>query len=242
MHLKGEKSLIIIPTYNEKENLPKIVPAVLKVLPEANILIVDDNSPDGTGKIAEELRTIDPRIFILHRKKDRGLGRAYLDGFRWALQHDYEFIFEMDADFSHQPKYLPQFLGAIFDADLVLGCRYMPGGGIEGWERHRLWISRGGNFYAKRILHLPYRDLTGGFKCFRRKTLEGIDFDKVQSNGYNFQIELSFYAHQAGFRIKEIPIIFPDRTEGQSKMNVEIFHEALFGIWRLRKEKNRANK
>lgn len=236
MHLKGEKSLIIIPTYNEKENLPKIVPAVFAILPEANILVVDDNSPDGTGKLAEALKSQDSRIFTLHRKQNRGLGRAYIDGFRWALKHDYEFIFEMDADFSHQPQYLTNFLGSILDVDLVLGCRYMPGGGIEGWERHRLWISRGGNFYAKRMLHLPFRDVTGGFKCFRRKTLEGIDFNKIRSDGYNFQIELSFYAYQAGFKIKEIPIIFPDRTEGYSKMNLGIFHEALFGVWRLRKE------
>ena len=237
MYLKGEQSLVIIPTYNEKENLPLIVPAILEILPMANILIVDDNSPDGTGIIAEDFKNIDPRVFTLHRKEKRGLGRAYLAGFTWALEQNYEFIFEMDGDFSHQPKYLPQFLTAISDADLVLGCRYMLGGGIEGWGLHRLLLSRGGNFYAKKVLNLPFRDLTGGFKCFRRRTLETIDFNKIQSDGYNFQIELSFYAHKAGFRIKEVPIVFPDRTEGQSKMNVSIFHEALFGVWRLRKER-----
>ena len=238
--LQGSGSIIILPTYNEMENLPKIIPAIFAVLPKANILVVDDNSPDGTGQLADELSNLDPRVFVLHRQTDRGLGRAYLDGFRWALRKPYEFIFEMDADFSHQPKYLPRFLRAILDADLVLGCRYMPGGGIIGWEKHRLLISKGGNLYARKILGLPYRDLTGGFKCFRRAILEQMDFSNIRSNGYNFQIELTFYAHQSKARIKEIPILFPDREEGTSKMSATIFHEALFGVWNLRKQRNRS--
>ena len=230
----GKQSLIIIPTYNECENLPQIVPAALAQLPDAHILIVDDLSPDGTGKIADQLAAADPRIHVEHRQGERGLGRAYLHGFQWALQRDYQFIFEMDADFSHQPKYLPNFLRAIEHGDLVLGCRYMPGGGIKGWGIHRLAISKGGNLYARKVLGLPYRDLTGGFKCFRRQALEAIDFSNVISNGYNFQIELTWYVHQAGLQILEIPIIFPDREEGLSKMSAGIFHEAMLGVWRLR--------
>ena len=230
----GDKTLVIVPTYNECENLPKIVPAILSILPKAHILIVDDISPDGTGDIADQLSKDDSRIYVEHRNGPRGLGRAYIHGFKWALQHDYEYIFEMDADFSHQPKYLPYFLTAAQQADLVLGCRYMPGGGIEGWGPHRLFISKGGNTYARQILGLPYKDLTGGFKCFRKRALQSIDFDRVISNGYNFQIELTWYAHLAGMKIVEIPIVFPDRTEGSSKMNAGIFHEAMLGVVRLR--------
>lgn len=230
----GQQALIIIPTYNERDNLPKIIPAALAQLPQANILVVDDLSPDGTGKIADQLAADDRRIHVIHRDGPRGLGNAYLHGFRWALDHDYEFIFEMDADFSHQPKYLPHFLRAAESADLVLGCRYMPGGGIEGWGPHRLLISRGGNLYARLVLGLPYRDLTGGFKCFRRKALETIALDSVHCNGYGFQIELSWQVAQAGLRIAEIPIVFPDRTEGQSKMSAAIFHEAMLAVWRMR--------
>ena len=230
----GYQALIIIPTYNERENLPKIIPAALAQLPQANILVVDDLSPDGTGAIADQLAQDDRRIHGIHRDGPRGLGNAYLHGFRWALDQGYEFIFEMDADFSHQPKYLPHFLRAAENADLVLGCRYMPGGGIEGWGPHRLLISRGGNFYARLVLGLPYRDLTGGFKCFRRKALEAIDLDSVHCNGYGFQIELSWQVAQAKLRIAEIPIVFPDRTEGQSKMSAAIFHEALLAVWRMR--------
>ena len=232
--LRGSNALIIIPTYNECENLPKIIPATLKELPLANVLVVDDLSPDGTGAIADELSKADPRIFVEHRSGPRGLGNAYLHGFQWALERHYEYIFEMDADFSHQPKYLPEFIKAAQKSDLVLGCRYMPGGGIEGWGPHRLLISRGGNLYARIILGLPFRDLTGGFKCFRRRALESIDFNRVRSNGYNFQIELTWYAHKAEMQICELPIVFPDRTEGTSKMSAAIFHEALLGVVRLR--------
>lgn len=226
--------LIILPTFNEKENLPLIIPAILEQLPNAHILVVDDLSPDGTGVIADQFAQKDGRIHVEHRDGPRGLGRAYLHGFRWALERDYTHIFEMDADFSHQPKYLPLFLQAAQNADVVLGCRYMPGGGIEGWGLHRLLISKGGNLYARGVLGLPYRDLTGGFKCFRRKALEAIDFQSVQSNGYNFQIEMTWFMHQAGMRFYELPILFPDRSKGVSKMSARIFHEALLGVWRLR--------
>ncbi|MEC7984870.1 MAG: polyprenol monophosphomannose synthase [Myxococcota bacterium] len=228
------RPIIVLPTFNEKENLPLIVPAILKALPQTHILIVDDLSPDGTGEIADELSQKDARIHVLHRSGERGLGRAYLHGFQWALQKEYTHIFEMDADFSHQPQYLPLFLQAAQKADVVLGCRYMPGGGIKGWGIHRLLISKGGNFYARKVLKLPYRDLTGGFKCFHRRALEAIDFQKIRSNGYNFQIEMTWFMHQAGMRFFELPIVFPDRTNGESKMSARIFHEALLGVWQLR--------
>ncbi len=228
------KPIVILPTFNERENLPLIVPAILKQLPQAHILIVDDLSPDGTGEIADALARADRRIHVEHRNGARGLGRAYLHGFQWALARSYTHIFEMDADFSHQPHYLPLFLQAANDADVVLGCRYMPGGGIEGWGLHRLLISKGGNIYARKVLGLPYRDLTGGFKCFRRRALAAIDFQKIRSNGYNFQIEMTWFMHRAGMRFFELPILFPDRTKGESKMSARIFHEALLGVWRLR--------
>ena len=235
MTFQGEHNLIILPTYNEAQNLPRIIPAILEVLPKTHILVVDDQSPDGTGAIAEQMSS-DPRIHVLQRKEKKGLGPAYLHGFSWALERDYQTIFEMDADFSHPPQFLPDFLNAIQDCGLVLGCRYMPGGAVEGWGWHRRLLSRGGNFYAKRLLNLQYRDLTGGFKCFRRSTLQALDFSKIISKGYNFQIELTWHVHQRGIKIKEIPIIFPDRQEGVSKMNWSIFHEAIFGVWQLRRQ------
>lgn len=234
MQPTGQTALIIIPTYNERENLPKIIPAVFAQLPQANILVVDDLSPDGTGEIADGIAQNDPRVHVIHREGPRGLGNAYTHGFKWALKEKYEFIFEMDADFSHQPQYLPNFLRAAETADLVLGCRYMPGGGIEGWGPHRLLISRGGNLYARMVLGLPHRDLTGGFKCFRRRALQSIDLDQINCNGYGFQIELTWHVSQAGLKIAEIPIVFPDRTEGVSKMSAAIFHEALLAVWKMR--------
>jgi dolichol-phosphate mannosyltransferase len=231
---QGKGALVIVPTYNEVENLPRIVPAILEVLPEVHILVVDDGSPDGTGALADELAAEDARIHVMHREGERGLGRAYMAGFSWALARTYGAIFEMDADFSHQPKYLPDFLAQLEEADLVLGCRYMEGGGIEGWGWHRLAISKGGNFYARTVLGLGLRDLTGGFKCFRREALEGIDREAVQSVGYGFQIELTWRVIQAGLRVAETPIVFPDRTLGESKMSAAIFGEAAVGVWRLR--------
>lgn len=232
--LDGSGALIVIPTYNEKENLEKLVEAVFKVVPAAHILVVDDNSPDGTGDIADRLAAADPRIHAEHRTGKLGLGTAYIHGFRWALKRDYLAVFEMDADFSHQPRFLPDFLQALQTHDLVLGCRYMPGGGTENWHWTRQLISRGGNMYARMVLGLPFSDLTGGFKCFRRSVLEGLDFDGIQQVGYGFQIELTWRTHQAGFTVGQVPIVFPDRTAGQSKMSSSIFKEAAIGVWKLR--------
>ena len=234
-HTGGDGPIIVLPTFNEAENLPRIVPAILEALPEGRILIVDDHSPDGTGDIAEKLSAEDSRVRVSHRSGPRGLGPAYLHGFALCLEDPTcTHILEMDADFSHQPKYLPDFLAAAKNADLVLGCRYMPGGGIEGWAPHRLAISRLGNRYARTILGLKLRDLTGGFKCFRREVLETIDLSAIQSVGYGFQIELTWRAVQAGFKVAEVPIIFPDRTAGESKMSPSIMHEAMLGIIRMR--------
>ena len=229
-----QHTLIIIPTYNEGENLPRLIDAIFEVDSEVHILVVDDNSPDGTGALADERAASDPRINVLHREGKLGLGTAYIAGFKWALQRDYEFIFEMDADFSHQPKYIPEFLAAAEEADLVLGCRYIKGGGTEDWGPMRQLISRGGNLYARSILWLPYKDLTGGFKCFRREVLESIDLDSVESVGYAFQIELTYRAHKQGYRIVQTPIIFPDRNVGESKMSGNIVREAMFNVVKLR--------
>lgn len=226
--------LIIIPTYNESENLPLLLAAVFEVQPAVHVLVVDDNSPDGTGELADSLAGSDSRVHVLHREGKQGLGTAYIAGFRWALERDYQRIFEMDADFSHQPKYLQDFLEASEHADLVLGCRYIAGGGTEGWGALRQMISRGGNLYARAVLWLPFHDLTGGFKCFRREVLESIDLSTIRSTGYAFQIELSYRAHKRGFKIAEVPIIFPDRTRGESKMSGSIVHEAMFNVIKLR--------
>jgi len=237
MPFRGKQNLIILPTYNERRNIESIVQAIWNVLPETHILIVDDNSPDGTGRLADALATSEQKLFVLHRYKDRGLGPAYLDGFRWALQNtnNYQSIFEMDADFSHQPKYLPTLLEALTDSDIVLGCRYMTGGGVEGWATHRQWLSKLGNLYAKKLLHLNYKDLTGGFKCFHRRALETLNLDSIQSNGYNFQVEVTHQAHHKGLRITEVPIVFVEREQGVSKMNWGICLEAITGMWTSRK-------
>ena len=234
----GAQSLIIVPTYNERENLARLVTEIHTVVPDAHVLVVDDGSPDGTGEIADGLSADDPRVHVEHRSGKLGLGTAYIHGFRWALERDYETVFEMDADFSHQPKYLPEFLRSAQDHDLVLGSRYIPGGGTENWTLSRQFISRGGNLYARLILGLPFADLTGGFKCFRRHALQALDFDAIQSVGYNFQIELTYRVHLAGLRIGQVPIIFPDRTAGESKMSSAIFREALLGVWKLRFSKS----
>lgn len=235
MSTKAEpKALIIIPTYNERENLPALLDAVFQVEPQLHVLVVDDGSPDGTGELADARAEADERVHVMHRAGKQGLGTAYIAGFKWALARDYERVFEMDADFSHQPKYILDFLAASERADLVLGTRYMPGGGTENWTLMRKLTSRGGNLYARSILWLPYRDLTGGFKCFRRQVLETIDLDSIQSVGYAFQIELTYRAHKAGFRIAEVPIVFPDRTRGDSKMSSRIVREAMVNILKLR--------
>ncbi|HWP39200.1 MAG TPA: polyprenol monophosphomannose synthase [Gemmatimonadales bacterium] len=230
-----ERALVIIPTYNEAANLPLLVPRVLEQDPRIDVLIVDDKSPDGTGQIADRLAGENPRVHVLHRPGKLGLGTAYLSGFRWALERDYEFIFEMDADFSHDPRHLRDFLTAAKDADLVLGSRYLQGKvAVVNWPMGRLLLSYFANIYARKVTGLRVFDATGGFKCFRRRVLEAIDLDAVRSNGYAFQIEMSFRAARKGFRIVEIPILFVDRADGTSKMSGTIVREAIWMVWRLR--------
>jgi dolichol-phosphate mannosyltransferase len=227
--------LVIVPTYNERDNLPQIVAAVHQQLPIADLLIVDDASPDGTGEIADDIARRDTKVTVLHRAGKLGLGTAYIAGFRHALAHDYDFVFEMDCDFSHDPKYLPLMLDAAQNgADLVLGSRYVDGGGTVNWGPFRKLISRGGSFYARTILGVSVRDLTGGFKCFRRRVLESIDLDGVSAQGYGFQIEMTYRALKQNFQVVELPIVFVDRRVGQSKMSKRIFIEALTLVWRLR--------
>ncbi|MGH7581249.1 MAG: polyprenol monophosphomannose synthase [Gemmatimonadales bacterium] len=229
-----ERALVVVPTYNEAMNLPLIVPQILAQDPRIDVLVVDDNSPDGTGRMADEMAAAEPRIHVLHRPGKGGLGKAYIAGFQWALERDYEFVFEMDADFSHDPRFLPVFLDAAKDADLVIGSRYKTGVNVINWPISRLLLSLGANQYARWVTGLPVVDSTGGFKCFRRRVLEAIDFDRVRSNGYSFQIEMSFRAWKKGFRLVEIPIVFTDRVEGQSKMNKRIVREAIWMVWWLR--------
>lgn len=230
------RALVIVPTYNEAENIPELVPAILAQGPMFEVLIVDDNSTDGTGDLVESIRKTEPRLHCLHRPGKLGLGTAYVDGFRWALQHDYDFIFEMDADFSHDPNSLPDFIRAAEEtpADLVLGSRYLNGVTVVNWPLSRLILSYGANVYTKLITWLPVNDATGGFKCFRRRVLETLDLDHVRSDGYGFQIEMSFKAWRKGFRVKEIPITFTDRRVGISKMNRRIIWEAMWLVWWLR--------
>ena len=228
-------ALVIIPTYNERDNLEAISSAVLAADRRLDVLVVDDNSPDGTGELADQLAKSEPRIKVLHREQKEGLGRAYLHAFRWALEHGYQYVMEMDADFSHDPKYVPRFLDeAEAGADLVLGSRYVHGGGTVNWGPARRFISKGGSLYARTILGVDVKDLTGGFKCFRRTVLESLALDAVKSTGYAFQIELTYRALKAGFKVKEIPIVFEDRRVGQSKMSRKIFIEALTMVWTLR--------
>jgi dolichol-phosphate mannosyltransferase len=230
----AEKILVIIPTYNEIENLGNIVPRVVEQGPDIDVLVVDDSSPDGTGELADRLASDDPRIHVLHRENKEGLGRAYLAGFKWALERDYQYIFEMDADFSHDPKFIPGFLRAVEDADLVIGSRYKDGVNVINWPMSRLLLSKGANLYSHWITGLALTDSTGGFKCFRRRVLEAIDLDAVHSNGYAFQIEVSFRAWKKGFKLVEIPIVFVDRVEGHSKLSKKIIREAVWMVWFLR--------
>lgn len=231
----AERALVIIPTYNEAGNVPQIVPRVLEQDQRLEVLIVDDNSPDGTGAIADRLAGENPRVHVLHRTGKQGLGKAYLAGFAWALERDYAYVFEMDADFSHDPKHLPAFLTAIQEADLVLGSRYLNRRAtVVNWPMSRLLLSYAANIYARVVTGLKLYDATGGFKCFRRKVLEAINLTAVRSNGYSFQIEVSFRAWRLGFRIKEIPIVFVDRADGTSKMSGAIVREAVWMVWRLR--------
>ncbi|MCU1278431.1 MAG: Dolichyl-phosphate beta-D-mannosyltransferase [bacterium] len=230
-----ERTLVIVPTYNERDNLPEIVAAVHQHLPDADLLVVDDNSPDGTGAVADEIAARDAQVHVLHRAGKQGLGTAYVAGFKWALARDYQLLFEMDCDFSHDPKYLPIMRErARAGADLVLGSRYVVGGGTVNWGPMRKLISRGGSFYARTILGIDVRDVTGGFKCFRRATLEALDLDTVSAQGYGFQIEMTYRTIKHGLRVEEVPIIFVDRRVGQSKMSKKIFLEAFTLVWKLR--------
>ncbi len=228
------KTLVIIPTYNEKENIGKIIPLVLEQDPDIEVLVVDDNSPDGTGKIVEEIIATNRRVNLIQRVKKSGLGTAYLAGFQYALENGYDYIFEMDSDFSHDPAYIPYFLSAIREADLVLGSRYIKGVNVVNWPITRLLLSYYANVYARWVTGLPVKDSTGGFKCFKKEVLEKIGLDRIHSNGYAFQIEMSFRAWKKGFKIKEIPIIFVDRREGESKMSKKIVREAIWMVWKLR--------
>ena len=232
----SEKSLIIIPTYNELANVPKLVPEILSRYEkyDLDVLVVDDNSPDGTSKYIKELMQTTDRVKLITRKAKLGLGTAYIEGFKFALKNQYDFIFEMDADFSHDPKEIKNFLKEIKTCDLVLGSRYKKGVNVVNWPMKRLLLSYFANGYSRYITGLKICDATSGFKCFRREVIEAIDLDKVKSNGYAFQIEMTFKAWKKGYKICEIPIIFIDRTEGHSKMSKKIVHEAIFMVWKLR--------
>ncbi|HXI32722.1 MAG TPA: polyprenol monophosphomannose synthase [Gemmatimonadales bacterium] len=231
----GERALVVIPTFNEAGNLPNIVPQVLAQDPRLEVLVVDDNSPDGTGALADGLARANPRVHVLHREGKLGLGTAYLAGFRWAIEQRYDYAFEMDADFSHDPAHLKDFLKAIETADVVLGSRYLGGRvTVVNWPMGRLLLSYCANIYARWITGLRIWDLTGGFKCFRRHVLEALDLSLVRSNGYAFQIEMSVRAWRKGFKLAEIPIVFVDRMEGQSKMSKAIVREAVWMVPRLR--------
>lgn len=226
-------TLIIIPTYNECENIRDIAEAVLKSAPDADILFVDDNSPDGTGAIADEMTTADPRVQVMHRTVKNGLGRAYIAGFKWALERHYQFIFEMDADFSHDPADIPRMRTTANDAGLVIGSRYLNGIRVINWPLRRLFLSRGAGLYVKLITGMPFTDPTGGFKCFRRCVLEAIHLDEIVSNGYSFQVEMNHTAWRIGCRIAEVPIVFEERRNGSSKMSKKIIFEALWMVWKL---------
>lgn len=226
------KTLIIIPTYNELENLPPLVKEIFSNAPATDILVVDDNSPDGTGELAEKMSTEDSRIHVLHRSGKLGLGTAYLAGFKYAIDQRYDAAFEMDADFSHDPRHLPDFLAKIEQADLVIGSRYIPGGSTPNWSLGRRFISGGGNVYARTLLRLPIRDCTAGFRCYRREVLESIELDKIHSQGYGFQVEMAYRVYKLGFKIVETPIVFMDRRVGKSKMSSAIFLEGFLYVLR----------
>ncbi|HEX9291544.1 MAG TPA: polyprenol monophosphomannose synthase [Anaeromyxobacteraceae bacterium] len=229
------RALVCLPTYDEKENVGPITQAILEATPDVDVLVIDDNSPDGTGQLADAIAAREPRVKVLHRAGKEGLGKAYLAGFAWALARDYALVLEMDADFSHNPRYLPRMLELAREAELVLGSRNVKGGGTVNWGIGRKLLSRGGSFYARTLLGLRVRDLTGGFKCFRREVLEAIDLASVQCSGYAFQIELTYRAVKKGFRVAELPIIFEDRRVGHSKMSRRIVLEAIGKVWSIRR-------
>src|SRR5437588_881859 len=228
------KTLIIIPTYNEFDNLRPLLQEIFSFAPAADVLIVDDNSPDGTGKLADQIHVENPQVNVLHRAGKLGLGTAYIAGFKYAVEHGYDVAFEMDADFSHDPRYLPDFLQKIENADLVIGSRYVPGGDTPNWSLLRRFISGGGNIFARFMLGVPVHDCTAGYRCYRRQVLESIDLDTIQSQGYAFQIEMAYRTMQQGFKITETPIIFMDRRVGKSKMSRKIVIEGFTYVLRTR--------
>jgi len=226
--------LIILPTYNEKENIDKLIQEILAQSLSLDILVVDDNSPDGTGQVVEDLKKNLPQLFILHHGEKQGLGRAYIAGFKWALEKGYDYIFQMDADLSHQPKYLPILWEKLKENDLVISSRYIKGGGIVGWPWYRLFLSRFASLYARIILGIKINDLTGGFNGYRKEVLKNIAFEKIISQGYAFLLELKYKAVRNGFKATEIPIIFIERRKGKSKINKRIIWEAVVNCWKLR--------
>lgn len=227
------KTVIIVPTYNERDNIEPLLEQIFAAVPEVNVLFVDDNSPDKTGELVDEIITRDPRVNILHRETKEGLGRAYIAGFKWALERNYEKIMEMDADLSHNPADLPGMIAAADEADLVLGSRYIGGIRIINWPLSRLILSKGAALYVRILTRMPFSDPTGGFKCFRRGLMESLDLDNVKSNGYSFQIELSYKAWITGFQIVEHPITFIERRSGESKMDSKIIREAILVVWSI---------
>jgi dolichol-phosphate mannosyltransferase len=227
--------LVILPTYNEADNLPRIVPSILEQDPRIDVLVVDDDSPDGTGALADDLSQASDRVNVIHRSEKQGLGAAYIEGFRWGLERNYDLLFEMDADFSHRPDALPLFIEKARDFDIVLGSRYLDGRvTVINWPMSRLLISFFGSWYARFVTRLPVRDATGGFNCWRREVMESLDFSRIESNGYTFQIELKLRAWRKGFSLTEIPIIFEERESGESKMSKRIVREAIWKVWKLR--------
>jgi dolichol-phosphate mannosyltransferase len=227
------KTLVVVPTFNERENLPLLAKRLMGLSVPVDMLVVDDNSPDGTGQIADDLSRQNPAIHVLHRQEKNGLGRAYIAGFKWALEQGYEFIFELDGDFSHNPDDIPMFLEAAKNADLVLGSRYINGIRIINWPLSRLMLSKGAAKYVRVVTGMPFTDPTGGYKCFRRRALESIALNDIRSNGYSFQIEMTHRLWRQGMRVVEVPIIFTDRFQGHSKMSGHIIREAFFMVWRL---------
>jgi dolichol-phosphate mannosyltransferase len=234
--LESHKSLVVLPTYNERENIESIVSAILDQAGDFHVLVVDDNSPDGTGQIVDRLAGAEPRIHVLHRAEKLGLGTAYIQGFLWALARDYDYVFEMDADFSHDPADLVRLRAVLLSgqADASVGSRWVPGGGTRNWSFLRTFISRGGSIYSRAILGVPVQDLTSGFKCFSRHVLEQLDLETVRSNGYAFQVEMNYRCFLRGFRVAEVPILFVDRRVGRSKMGGHIVREAMLVVLRLR--------
>jgi dolichol-phosphate mannosyltransferase len=228
------KSLIVIPTYNERENIAPLIADITRIVPAADILVIDDNSPDGTGELADEIAAVDHRVHVLHRSGKLGLGTAYVRGFQYAIEQGYDLVFEMDADFSHNPKYLPNFLEAAQRADLVIGSRYIPGGGTPNWSALRKFISGGGNTFARATLFIPVHDCTGGFRCYRTAALRTLRLDRISAQGYAFQVEMAYILWKRGYRIREVPIVFEDRRVGKSKMSRKIFIEAFLWVVRTR--------